>query len=308
MWTYLLRRILQSVPVIIGVALIAFVLTELSGNPVRALLGQSTSPETVRRVKEFYGFDQPAPRRFVRYLGHLAQGNFGASILKHGRPVNEIILNGMKVTVKVALGALIIATTLGLLAGILAAWRPNSLLDYAASVQATLGVSFPAFFLAMLFLLVFSVTLKWCPIGGYREGQLIYLILPCLSLGLITTASISRLTRNCMLETLSQDYIRTARAKGLSEWPVLLGHAFPNALVPIVTIIGNNFAGLLVGAVLTETVYGLPGIGAVIYEATLGRDLPVVMGCCVFFALIFVVINLLVDVSYALLDPRIRYH
>jgi peptide/nickel transport system permease protein len=307
MWTFLLRRMLQVIPVVIGVALIAFILTEVSGNPVRAALGQSTSPETLAKVKEFYGFDKPPHERFAAYVGKLAAADLGVSIISHGRPVREMIASGMKVTIKLALGALIVATVFGLLAGILSAWRPNSAIDYAASFQATLGLSFPAFFLAMLFLMVFAVNLGWFPIGGYREGDIRYLVLPCLSLGLITTASISRLTRNCMLESLSQDYIRTGRAKGLGQWRVLLGHALPNALVPIVTVIGNNFAGLLVGAVLTETVYGLPGMGQVIYDATFKRDLPVVMGCCVFFALVFVVINLLVDLCYALLDPRIRY-
>ena len=307
MWSYLLRRLLQTVPVIMGVALIAFVLTELSGNPVREMLGPSTTPETIARVKAFYGFDQPGYQRFALYLGHLARGDFGVSILNHGLPVRGMILRGLQVTLKLALGALLVATFLGLLSGILSAWRPNSALDYAASFQATLGVSCPAFFLAMLLLLLFAVKLRWFPIGGYEAGEVRYLVLPCLSLGLISTASISRLTRNCMLEALAQDYIRTARAKGLSAWPVLLGHAFPNALAPVVTVIGNNLAGLLMGAVLTETVFGLPGIGSVIYKAIFERDLPVVMGCCIFFALIFVAINLLVDLCYALLDPRIRY-
>lgn len=307
MSTYLLRRLFQAIPVILGVAMIAFVFSEMSGNPVRALLGQSTSAETIRKVKEFYGYDKPGPQRFISYIGRLSRGDLGVSIANHAKPVTEMILNGMKVTLKIALGAMIVATFIGILSGILSAWRPDSLLDYASSVFAAIGISFPAFFLAMLFLLVFSVRLKWFPIGGYEEGEIRYLVLPCLSLGLICTASISRLTRNCLLEMLSHDYVRTGRAKGLGEWTVLLGHALPNALVTVVTVVGNDFAGLLTGAVLTETVYGLPGVGSVIYKAIFERDLPVVMGCCIFCALLFVVINLLVDVSYAFLDPRIRY-
>jgi peptide/nickel transport system permease protein len=307
MWTYLFRRLLQTVPVLIGVAVLAFGLNEISGSPVRGMLGQSTTPEVKARVAAFYGFDQPPSRRLAAYLGHLARGDLGVSLMNNGLPVSGMIWRGMQVTVKLALGALIVATFLGLLSGILSAWRPNSLVDYASSIQAALGVSCPAFFLAMLFLLLFAVKLRWFPIGGYQEGEIIYLVLPCLSLGLICTASISRLTRNCMLEALTQDYIRSARAKGLATLPVLLGHAFPNALVPIVTVIGNNFAGLLTGAILTETVYGLPGIGAVIYQAIFQRDLPVVLGCCVFFALVFVLLNLAVDLCYAFLDPRIHY-
>jgi peptide/nickel transport system permease protein len=307
MSTFILRRFLQTIPVLIGVALIAFVLSEMCGNPVRAMLGPGTSPEVVNKLKEYYGYDKPPSERFLRYFKRLAQGDLGVSITKHGQPANLMILDGLKVTAKLALGAILIASLLGLLTGILAAWRPNSWLDFTASFAAALGVSFPAFFLGMLLMLVFASTLRWLPIGGYEEGNLRYLVLPCIALGLISTASIGRLTRNCLLETLSQDYIRAGRAKGLGEWRVLLGHAVPNALVPVVTIIGTDFASLLSGAVLTETVFGLPGIGLVLYDAIFSRDLPVVMACCVVLALIFVVMNFLVDISYAFLDPRIHH-
>jgi peptide/nickel transport system permease protein len=307
MTTYLLRRLLQTIPVLLGVALIAFTLSQLSGSPIRGLLGQSTNAETIRKVEEYYGFDKPWPVQFGRYLGKLVRGDLGVSIVNHGQPVLEMILNGMGVTFKLALGALIIATVLGVTLGIVSAWRPYSLVDYTASVFAATGVSFPAFFLGMLLLMFFAGRLQWLPFGGYEEGELKFLILPCTALGLISTASIARLTRNCMLETLSQDFVRSARAKGLQKIPVLLAHALPNALVPVVTIIGNDFASLLVGAVLTETVFNLPGIGSVITGAIFSRDLTVVMGCCVVFALIFITINLLVDVSYAFLDPRIRH-
>jgi len=303
---YLMRRLLQSVPVIFGVALIAFVLTQFSGNPVRSLLAQGTNPETIRKVTEFYGFNKPWYERFGTYMNDLAHGNLGVSILNHGEPVRQMIVNGLGVTLKLALGAMIFATVVGISLGIISAWKPYSLVDYLSSILAAIGVSFPAFFLAMLLMMIFSIQLKLLPVGDYRPGEIRYLVLPCLTLGLIYTASIARLTRNCMLETLSQDFIRSGRAKGLKKWNVLVGHALPNALVPIVTIIGNDFASLLIGAVLTETVFNIPGIGQVISAAIFGRDLPVVMGCCVVFALIFVSINLLVDLSYAFLDPRIR--
>lgn len=307
MSTYLLRRFLQTIPVLIGVALISFALSEASGKPVRAMLGQSVSPDVKAKVEAFYGYDKPAPVRFARYINGLLHGDMGVSITKHGTPVGGMIAGGMRVTLKLALGSMIVAVVFGLLSGLLSAWRPNSVIDYASSASAAIGISFPAFFLAMLMLLVFAVKLQWFPLGGYEDGKIQYLVLPCLTLGLITTASIARLSRNCLLETLSQDYIRTGQAKGLSEWKVLLGHALPNALVPVVTIIGNDFAALLCGAVLTETVFGLPGIGRVLNEAIFARDLPVVMGCCMFLAIIFVMMNLLVDVAYAFLDPRIQH-
>jgi peptide/nickel transport system permease protein len=261
----------------------------------------------VRRVSAYYGFDQPRYVRFGTYIKNLLTGNLGASISKDGYPVSSIIYDGMSVTVKIALGAIFIAATVGITLGILSAWRPNSLIDYASSVLAAAGISFPAFFLGMLLLLCFAVRVKAFPIGGYEPGTLRHLILPCLTLGLLSTASIARLTRNCLLETLHADYVRSGRAKGQGEWRVLLGHAFPNALVPVVTVIGNDFAGLLAGAVLTETVFQIPGIGTVIADAIFQHDLPVVMGCCVFFALIFVAINIVVDLLYAFLDPRIRH-
>lgn len=307
MSTYLLRRFLQTIPVLIGVALISFALSEASGSPVRAMLGQSVSPDVKAKVEAFYGYDQPRYIRFGRYISGLVRGDMGVSINKHGVPVSGMILNGMRVTLKLALGSMIVAVVFGLLSGLLSAWRPNSIIDYASSVAAAIGISFPAFFLAMLMLLVFAVHLKWFPLAGYEDGKIQYLVLPCLTLGLVTTASIARLSRNCLLETLSQDYIRTGQAKGLSEWKVLLGHALPNAMVPVITIIGNDFATLLCGAVLTETVFGLPGIGSVLYQAIFARDLPVVMGCCMFLAVVFVIMNLLVDVAYAFLDPRIQH-
>jgi peptide/nickel transport system permease protein len=308
MWTFILKRILQCVPVILGVALIAFFLSECSGSPVRAMLGPRASPELIQKMNEYYGYDQPSVVRFVKYMKNLSCGDLGSSITHHGLSVSEMIGTGfLKVTLKLALGAMLVAVFLGVLSGILSAWRPNTLMDYTSSFFAAIGISFPAFFLAMLFLLLFAVKLKWFPIGSYKEGDLMCMVLPCLSLGLICTASIARLTRNCLMETLSQDYIRTGRAKGLHALPVLLGHGLPNALIPVITVIGNDFASLLVGAVLTETVYGLPGVGSVISKAIFDRDLPVVMGCCIFFALVFVTINLIVDITYAFLDPRIRY-
>lgn len=307
MHTYLLRRILQTLPVLVGVALIAFVFSELAGSPIRGLLGQSTSEDIRRKVEAYYGFDKSRPERFLNYMQRLSKGDLGVSIVQNGEPVTKLLLGGLAVTAKLALGAIFIAIVLGVSLGILAARRPNSLIDYGASIFASVGVSFPAFFLGILLIMVFSVRLKLLPIGGYEEGQVKYLILPCVSLGLISTASIARLTRNCMIEALSKDFVRLARAKGVSEWSAVLHHALTNALVPVITVIGNDFASLLTGAVLTETVFGLPGIGLKLSRAIFSHDLPVVMGACVVLSLVFVVANLLVDLSYSFLDPRIRY-
>ena len=307
MATYIFRRILQTIPVLIGVSLIAFLLTDLSGTPIRQMMGPHARPETIERLKEHLGYNKPFYLRFFNHINHLIHGDLGVSVVKEGKPVSEMIDESIPVTLRLTLGAIFLAATLGVASGIFSAWRPNSAIDYSSSVFATIGISFPAFFLGMLLMLLFSVKQHWFPIGGYDPGSLRHLVLPCVTLGLLSTASISRLTRNCMLETMSQEYIRSARAKGRGEWRVLLGHAFPNALIPVVTVIGNDFAGLLAGAVLTETVFQIPGIGSVITDAIFQRDLPVVMGCCVVFALILVVANICIDVLYAFLDPRIRH-
>lgn len=307
MHTYILRRILQTLPVLAGVALIAFVFSELAGSPIRGLLGQSTTPDIRKKVEAYYGFDKPRYQRFYDYMLRLSKGDLGVSIVQNGEPVTKLLVSGLAVTVRLSLGAIVIAIVLGVSLGILAARRPNSLVDYGASVFASVGVSFPAFFLGMLLIMVFAVRLKLLPIGGYEEGQLKYLLLPCLSLGLISTASIARLTRNCMIEVLNKDYIRLARAKGVNENTAVLHHALTNALVPVITVIGSDFASLLTGAVLTETVFGLPGIGLKLSRAIFSHDLPVVMGACVVLSLVFVIANLIVDLSYSFLDPRIRY-
>lgn len=307
MATFLLRRLLQSIPVLLGVAIIAFLLTKASGDPVRKLLGSHATPETVRRVQAYYGLDKPWPVQFGQYMLHLAHGDLGASISKDGTPVTGIVFDGLAVTLKLTLGAMVIAIALGLTLGIFSAWRPNSIIDYGSSALAAFLISFPAFFLGMLLMLAFAIEWRVFPIGGYLEGSLRHLVLPCFTLGCISTASIARLTRTCLLEAQNSDYVRSARAKGRGEWRVLLGHTFPNALVPVVTVIGGDFAALLTGAVLTETVFNIPGIGTVLADAIFQRDLPVVMGCCLVFGFIFVAFNLFVDLLYAFLDPRIRH-
>jgi peptide/nickel transport system permease protein len=306
MFTFVLRRIIQSIPVLIGIVLICFALFKLSGDPLRILAGERT-PEYVREeIRKRFHLNDPYHEQLWFFTKGLFTGELES--YRHGRPVNEMVLEGAAVTMRLALGAIIIAVALGLAAGLLSAHKPHSTVDYAAAAGASIGVSVPAFWLAMILILIFSVRLEWLPLGGYRPGQIEYLVIPVATLGLICTALIARLSRNCLLEAVTQDCVRTARAKGRSRLQVLLGHAFPNALVPILTVIGTNLASLMTGAVLTETTCAVPGLGRVIFQAITERDHPVILSGCLFFAFVFVFVNLVVDVLYGFLDPRIRHH
>lgn len=306
MASFVLRRLLQALPVFAGILLICFLLFKLSGDPTRLLAGER-APEYVREsIRHKFHLDEPWYRQLSFFANGMVNGDLRS--YRHDRPVIEMILEGAAVTLRLALGAIVIAVAFGLLAGLLSAYRPHSWIDYLSAAGSSLGVSVPAFWLAMLLTLLFSVHLGWLPIGGYRPGHLEYLVIPVATLGLISTALIARLSRNCLMEAMTQDYVRTARAKGLGGFRALVGHAFPNALVPVVTVIGTNLAGLMTGAVLTETTCSLPGLGRIIFQAISERDHPVILGGCLFFAFVFVFVNLCVDILYGLLDPRIRHH
>jgi len=301
MFPFVVRRLLASLPVFIGIVLICFVLLKLSGDPVNLLVSPRASDQERQNKRKQLGIDRPWYAQLASYF----KGDLGRSY-RHDRPVRDMIFEGAAVTGRLALGAMTLAVALGLCAGLLAANQPRSLVDYAATVAASVGVSMPAFWLAMLLVLAFAVKLQWLPLPRPGIGGLQYFVIPVVTLGLIYTSLIARLTRGCLLETLSQDYIRTARAKGLGRAQVLLGHAFPNALVPVATVIGTEFAGLLSGAVLTETACALPGLGRVVCQAIMERDLTVSTRGCLFFACVFVFSNLVVDVLYGFMDPRIR--
>ena len=301
MLSFIVRRLLQAIPVFAGIVLICFVLLKLSGDPVNLLVSPRASEMERQKKREQLGIDRPWYIQLARYF----KGDLGKSY-RHDRPVRDMILEGAAVTGRLALGAMTVAVALGLCAGLLSANKPHSLVDYASAAASSVGVSIPAFWLAMLLVLVFSVKLQWLPLPRPAIGGLQYFVIPVITLGLIYTSLIARLTRGCLLEALSQDYIRTARAKGLGRAQVLLGHAFPNALVPVVTVIGTEFAGLLTGAVLTETACALPGLGRVVFQAIMERDHPVIIGGCLFFAVVFVSANLAVDMLYGFMDPRIR--
>ncbi|HEY3319746.1 MAG TPA: ABC transporter permease [Planctomycetota bacterium] len=303
MLNYVFRRLLQTLPVFVGIVLICFILLKLTGDPTNQLVKPGASVQQRDLVRARYGLDKPWYVQLGRYL----RLDLGVSY-KQDRPVSEIIFEGAAVTSRLTLGAIIIAVGLGLFSGILCAAKPHSFWDYASAAGASIGVSIPAFWLAMILILVFSVKLEWLPLPAPEPGKLKYLIIPVVTLGLISTALIARLTRSCLLEAYSQDYVRTARAKGIRSWMALLGHAFPNALVPILTVIGTNLAALLTGAVLTETTCSLPGLGTAINNAIKQQDHPVIMGGCLFFALVFVIVNFVVDLLYGFLDPRIRHH
>jgi peptide/nickel transport system permease protein len=300
------RRVLALVPVLIGVSLLVFALTAVGlGDPARATLGQRADPELVQQIRRDYALDQPMHVRYASWMERLVRGDLGTSYHQQ-RPVAEVIAERLPATVHLALAATAVAVVVGLAAGVAAALRPGRLLDHALMTAAVLGISMPVFWLGMMLSLLFAVWLDWLPVSGYGDGAWANLVLPALTLGAIHTGTIARMTRSSLLEVVRQEYIQAARAKGLAEWHVVAKHALRNALIPVVTVIGIGLADLLVGAPLTETVFAWPGLGRMLVAAVGQRDLPVVMGAVLIFAVIYVVANLLVDLAYLVIDPRIR--
>jgi peptide/nickel transport system permease protein len=303
MRTFLLRRLLQSLVVLFGVSFIVFAILFLTGDPALVLLPPDASAEDVRRFRELMGFDDPFFVQYGRFLRGALQGDFGQSV-RHGEPAFDLVIERMPATFELAGSALLLALCLAIPAGILSAVRRNSPLDYIATVVALFGQSLPTFWLGIMLILVFSVQFHLLPSSG--RGTLQHLILPAITLGLFTTARITRLTRSGMLEVLNQDYIRTARAKGVNDPPVVWKHALKNAAIPIVTIVGIELGTLLGGSVITETIFAWPGVGRLSVQAIANRDYPVVQAAVFLLATTFVVVNLVVDVVYTYLDPRIR--
>lgn len=306
MINYLIRRLFYLFPVVIGVTLITFLLfLVVPGDPVRLALGQHPNPELQKRIEHELGMDLPWYARYGRFLGKAVTGDLGNSI-RTGEPVAKIIGDRLPATVKLAVAAMIFALLIGIPAGIISATKQYSFWDNTFMTLSLVGVSMPVFVLGLIFMLLFVSVLKIVPGSGYGDGKLIYLLMPTLTLGTIPMAMISRMTRSALLEVMKSDYIRTARSKGLSERVVVYKHAFRNALIPIVTVIGNYFAGLFAGAIITEYVFNWPGIGSATINAITQRDYPVVMGIVLFIAAIFVISNLIVDITYALIDPRVK--
>jgi peptide/nickel transport system permease protein/oligopeptide transport system permease protein len=274
------------------------------GDPVKMMLAEFvTNPDQVARMRAQLHLDEPLPQQYARFVWNAVRGDLGTS-MRSRRPVTREILENLPSTAQLALASMAVAVGLGVGLGLLAAVFRNSWLDVGSMLVALVGVSMPSFWLGLLLILLFSLFLGWLPATG--GGTLRHLVLPALTLGMIAAAIVARLTRSSMLEVLGQDYIRTARAKGLGRWTVVLRHGLKNALIPVVTIFGLQFGNLLAGAVIVETVFGRPGLGRLIVGGVLAKDFPLVQGTILFVAAAYVVINLLVDVAYAVFDPRIR--
>jgi len=312
-WIYLAKRLAHLLPVMLVVASIVFLLIHLiPGDPAAVMAGADATPEDVARMRNAMGLDRPLHEQYGRWLFRAVQGDLGQSIFLE-RPVTVAIGERLEPTILLTTFSLIVALIIGIPAGVLSGAHPNTWLDKGMMVVAMLGVSIPAFWLGLNLIYLFAYKLRWLPPGNYVSlsrsvpTAIYYMILPSLSLGFGQSALIARMVRSCMLEVLAQDYIRTARAKGLAERVVVYVHALRNAMVPTSTVIGMTIAVLMGGAVITETVFNIPGAGRLVVSSVLRRDYPVIQGIILFIALVYVVMNILVDVLYCLIDPRIRY-
>ena len=304
MGKFIFNRALQAVPVVMGVLTISFMLmVVLPGDPVLSMIGERYDENTVELMRKKLNVDKSLIERMGIFMGDVLRGDLGHSIIT-GRSVTKEILDKFPNTLILAVAAMTVAVLIGVSLGMVASLVPGSWIDKTIMVLALTGVSAPVFWTGLIFVLVFGVYLGWLPPTGY--GGVEYLILPAFTLGLRSAAQITRLTRSAMMDTLSQDYIRTARSKELPWWKILLKHALPNSLIPVLTVIGTDFGSYLSGAVLTESIFGWPGLGRLTLEAILKRDLPIVQGTVLFMALMFICVNLVVDILYGIIDPRIR--
>jgi len=333
MGRYILRRAIALIPILLGVSAAAFLMIHLlPGDPATVYLGEHATPESIARVQHEFGLDKPLPVQYVIYLWDAVRGNFGESLDSH-RPVIVEFWPRFPATIELTLGAITIALLVGVPIGILSASRPNSIPDRLGMGLALVGVSLPVFWLGLMLVYIFSVYLHVLPTSGQLgvtysltsitridvlDGVLTgnfaaagdalrHLILPSVTLSTFSMAIIARMTRAAMLDSLHQDYIRTAYAKGLAGKAVVIGHGLRNALLPVITVIGLQVGSLLTGAILTETIFSWPGVGRFMYDSILFRDYPVILAGILLFSIVFVLVNLLVDVLYAFLDPRIRY-
>ena len=304
MWAYIAKRLLLTIPVLIGVSFVVFVMVRIiPGDPAQIIAGEAATREFVEELRRELGLDRPIVVQFGDFLARLLRGDLGRSI-RSRIPVVEDLKVRIPNTVILAAAGMVVATSLGVLAGIVSAVRPYSLLDTAVMLLALAGLSMPVFWSGLMLILLFAVMLGWLPAVG--TGSWAHLILPAVTLGLTSAAIIARMTRSSMLEVLRSDYIRTARAKGLAEATVVNRHALRNALIPVITVVGLQTGNLLSGAVLTESVFAWPGVGRLMVEGIQTRDYPIVQAAVLVVALTFVIVNLVVDVLYAVVDPRIR--
>jgi peptide/nickel transport system permease protein len=304
--TYIAQRLVHAIPVLIGISVFSFLLLHLvPGDPVQIFAGDKPlTSERAAELRHQYGLDRPLVVQYLDYASHALRGDLGVA-LRSQRPVLDSIVEALPGTAQLTLAALAIAAVLGITLGVLAAVSHGSWLDTAIMTVAMLGISTPVFYSSLLLILLFSFTLAWLPATG--QGGIERLVLPATALGLSSSAVLARLVRSSMLEVLGQEYVTTARAKGLAGPLVITRHALKNALIPAVTMLGLQLGALLGGAVVTETIFSRPGVGRLAVDAILSRDFPLVQGTVLLAATIYVLINLAVDVSYAVLDPRIRY-
>lgn len=310
---YFFRRVLAAVPVMLVVALFVFLLLRLSpGDPAAIIAGDMASPEQLAAIRESLGLNQPLYRQFFVWIWQLLQGDFSMSLMAH-TPVLGMIGQRVEPTLSLALVAILFTVLISVPLGVLAAWKHGSWIDNLVMSSSVLGFSVPVFVIGYVLITVFALELKWLPVQGFRSiGDGIgpfaqRIVLPALTLSSVYVALVARMTRASMLEVLGEDYIRTARAKGLAEIQVLFRHALRNAMIPILTVIGTGFALMISGVVVTESVFNIPGLGRLIVDAVLARDYPVIQGMILLTSGVYVVINLLIDLSYAISDPRIRY-
>ncbi len=305
MTRYILRRLLALVPILFGVSVLIFVIMRMvPGDPARQALGPEATGDQVARLHHEWGLDRPIPVQYALWLGRVLHGDFGRSTVSRV-PVTKEIWARFPNTIWLTIASMGFAIVIGLASGVVAAVRHNTLFDRTSMVLALLGICTPSFWLGLMLMLLFSVKLGLLP--SFGKGGISHLILPAMTLGFGSAAIIARVTRSTMLEVMSEDFIRTARAKGMAERVVIVRHALKNAMIPIITILGLEFGGLLAGAVVTETVFAYPGVGLLLINSINNRDFPIVQAALLLFALQFVLVNLVVDIIYARVDPRITY-
>jgi ABC-type dipeptide/oligopeptide/nickel transport system permease component len=303
---YILKRFFLFIPTLLGITLITFILMQsLPGDPVQGMAGERANPETLARIRAELGTDKSLPVQYIGYLKLLVAGELGRSYYTN-RKIADDLLQKFPNTMKLAFAAMLFASLLGISMGVFAAVKRGTIWDRLIMLLSVGGISIPVFWLGLALMLIFSFYLRWLPPSGMGDGSLRNIILPAATLGMFSLSYIARVTRSSMLESLSQPYVAAARAKGLSEAEVVLKHALKNSLIPIVTLIGLDLGSYLNGAVLTETIFGWDGLGRYALDGIMKRDYPVIMGVVLFGSLVFVTINLLIDISYHFLDPRIR--
>jgi ABC-type dipeptide/oligopeptide/nickel transport system permease component len=300
----LATRLVMLLPTLAGVLVVTFLLLHvIPGDPVQSMVGERADPETIARLRAELRLDDPLPARFLAYAGGVVTGDLGRSYITR-RPIMRDLLGRFPATLKLAAAAMVVAILAGVSIGTLSAARPGGWMDRIGTLGAYLGVSFPVYWVGLVLILIFAVGLRWLPPSGY--GGLAFLVLPAVTLGMRSIAFLARVSRAAMQEALASEFVRTARAKGVGEWPVILRHALRAALLPVVTVIGLDFGGYLTGSILTETIFSWPGVGRYVLTAIEKRDLPAIQGSILFLSVVFVFVNLVTDLVYARVDPRVR--